>query len=196
MEFIAHRINCLDDLINVPEHYGVEVDLRDYDGKIILQHDPFNNGESFEKFLSFYKHGTLILNIKSEQIEYQVLELIHKYNIKKYFFLDSSFPMIFKLSNNGEKNLAIRLSDFEGIETIINMKDKVEWVWVDCFNKFILNQNIYSVLKKNNFRICIVSPALHDRSNEIKVYSNIIKGEKFVLDAVCDKLYNSDKWMI
>ncbi|MBH10754.1 MAG: hypothetical protein CMG74_10475 [Candidatus Marinimicrobia bacterium] len=196
MEFIAHRINRLDDLFKVPKDYGVEVDLRDYDGNIVLQHDPFKDGDNFEKFLSSYKHGTLILNIKSEQIEYKVLELIHKYKIKKYFLLDSSFPMIYKLSNNGEKNLAIRLSDFEGIETIINMKGKVKWVWLDCFDKFILNKNIYNVLKKNNFKICIVSPALHHRSNEIRVYTDIIKGEKFVLDAVCDKLYNSNKWMI
>ena len=63
MEFIAHRINRLDDLFKVPKDYGVEVDLRDYDGNIVLQHDPFKDGDNFEKFLSSYKiyHKTKLI---------------------------------------------------------------------------------------------------------------------------------------
>ena len=94
MEFIAHRINTIDDLKQISFEFGVELDLRDYGNRIIIQHDPFKEGEDFEEYLSHYKHGTLILNIKSERIELRVLELIKQYGIQKYFFLDSSFPMI------------------------------------------------------------------------------------------------------
>ena len=55
----------------------------------------------------------MILNIKSERIEYKVLNLLQKYNINNYFFLDSSFPMIYQLSEEGEKNIAVRYSEFE-----------------------------------------------------------------------------------
>ncbi|MCX7997545.1 MAG: hypothetical protein N3A69_01155, partial [Leptospiraceae bacterium] len=73
MEFIAHRINTLSELKNLPSGIGVELDLRDGPReKLILQHDPFKDGEDFEIFLSHYvNRGTLILNIKSERIEFK-----------------------------------------------------------------------------------------------------------------------------
>ena len=95
MEFIAHRINKKEELKNLSRKYGVEIDLRDnVDGTIYINHDPFILGENFEDYLKEYNHGTMILNIKSERIELKILELLKKYNIKNYFFLDSSFPMI------------------------------------------------------------------------------------------------------
>ena len=87
LEYIAHRINTIEELMLVPKQCGVEVDIRDYAEKLILQHDPFLDGEDFETYLKHYDHGTMILNIKSERIEYKVLELLKKCNIKKYFFL-------------------------------------------------------------------------------------------------------------
>jgi hypothetical protein len=93
MHFIAHRVNTIKDLLNTPTEYGVEIDLRDFGEKLILQHDPFKDGESFEEYLKNYNHGTMILNIKSEGIETRVLKLIQQHNIKSYFFVDCSFPM-------------------------------------------------------------------------------------------------------
>jgi len=86
MEYIAHRINTIEELKTIPKEYGVELDLRDFGDRLILQHDPFKDGEDFEEYLKYYNHGTMILNIKSESIEHKVLELIKKYKIEKYFF--------------------------------------------------------------------------------------------------------------
>src|ERR1043165_5888963 len=114
MKFIAHRINRVEDLVNLPHEYGAEVDLRDSpDGSIHISHDPFVQGEDFENYLAHYQHGTLILNIKSERIEPKVLELLEKYSKTDYFFLDSSFPMINLLSAKGEKKIALRFSEYE-----------------------------------------------------------------------------------
>ena len=118
MHFIAHRVNTIKDLLNTPAEYGVEVDLRDFGEKLVLQHDPFKDGECFEEYLKNYNHGTMILNIKSEGIETRVLKLIQQHNIKNYFFLDCSFPMINLLSSKGEKNIALRFSEFEGLDII------------------------------------------------------------------------------
>ena len=98
MQYIAHRVNQLEQLRELPTEYGAEIDLRDRAERLILQHDPFADGEDAEPFFANYKHGTLILNVKSERIEYRVLELLKKYSITDYFFLDSSLPMIVKLS--------------------------------------------------------------------------------------------------
>jgi NDP-sugar pyrophosphorylase family protein len=123
-----------------------------------------------------------------------VLELIKKHNIKDYFFLDSSFPMIYKLSNEGEKNIAIRFSEFEGIDTILNMKDKVNWVWVDCFTKMPLDYNTYINLKKAGFKLCFVSPELQNQPEKIKEYKEYFKKENIVMDMICTKSYNIEKW--
>ena len=194
MEYIAHRINTIEELKKIPKEYGVELDLRDFGDRLILQHDPFKDGEDFEEYLKNYNHGTMILNIKSERIEHKVLELIQKYNIKKYFFLDSSFPMIYLLSKTGEKNIALRFSEFEGIDTILSMTGKVEWIWVDCFSKLPINYEIYKLLKNNGFKFCLVSPELQGQNEKLEFYKQYLQDESIVFDSICTKVYNIDKW--
>ena len=82
MIFTSHRINTIKKLNKTPKCYGVEVDLRDYKKKIILSHDPFKSGESFDEFLKKYDHKFLILNIKSEGIEFTILKSLKKFKIK------------------------------------------------------------------------------------------------------------------
>jgi hypothetical protein len=194
MEYIAHRINTIEELKQIPKEYGVELDLRDFRDGLILQHDPFKDGEDFEEYLKHYNHGTMILNIKSERIEHKVLELIQKYNIKKYFFLDSSFPMIYLLSKSGEKNIALRFSEFEGIDTILNMVGKVEWIWVDCFSKLPITYENYKLLKNNGFKFCLVSPELQGQNEKLESYKQYLQDEGIVFDAICTKVYNIEKW--
>jgi len=194
MEFIAHRINTIEELKKIPKEYGVELDLRDYGGKLILQHDPFTNGEDFEEYLNHYNHGTMILNIKSERIEYKVLELIKQNNIKKYFFLDSSFPMINQLSNGGEKNLALRFSEFEGLDTIIAMTGKVDWIWVDCFTKLPITKENHSTLQKLGFKLCLVSPELQKQEEKLYGYKDYLISQEIVFDAICCKIHNIPNW--
>ena len=194
MEFIAHRINTIDQLRNIPKKCGIEFDLRDHSGNIILQHDPFIKGEDFESFLKQYNHGTLILNIKSERIEFRVLELIKKYNIKNYFFLDSSFPMIDQLIKLGEDNISIRFSEYECLNTALDLKNKIKWLWGDCFNFFPINNLNYPKIKENGLKICLVSPELHNRKNEIQSYIKIIQNNNYAIDAVCSKIENHYNW--
>src|SRR5215470_14481721 len=103
MLYIQHRVNTIEQLQNTPINYGVELDLRDRGDRLILQHDPFQDGEDFEEYLRHYHHALMILNIKSERIEHRVLELIHAVGVSEYFFLDSSFPMIRTLVRQGEQ---------------------------------------------------------------------------------------------
>lgn len=195
MEFIRHRVNTVEELRKTPEEFGVELDLRDnVDGSIYINHDPFVLGEDFESYLKEYHHGTMILNIKSERIEYRVLDLLEKYNIPKYFFLDSSFPMIKVLTDRGEKNVALRYSEYEGMDTILSMKGKAGWVWVDCFENFPLNEEDYLQLKKSGYKLCFVSPELQGQGEKISMYANEIKKRHIQFDAICAKAYNVDQW--
>ena len=193
-EYIAHRVNTVEELLEIPKEFGVEIDIRDFNEDVIIQHDPFKKGNDLEEYLVLYEHQTLIFNIKSERVEHKVLELIKKYKIKNYFFLDSTFPMINLMVNAGESNIAIRFSEFEGLDTILNMAGKVKWVWVDCFTKLPINRENYKILKEAGFKICLVSPELQGRLEDIKPYKEYFKKESIVFDAICTKMYNVELW--
>lgn len=196
MKFFAHRINTINELKNINNEFGIELDLRDKDNNIIIQHDPFiSDGTLFEEYIKYLDNRDIILNIKSERIEYKVLEILNNSNYKgSYFFLDSSFPMIYNMSNKGIKDIALRYSEYEGIDTLINMKDKVKWIWVDVFTILPLTYKICKKIKYMNYNICLVSPELQGREYDIENYANIIKQDNLIIDAICCKVHNIDKW--
>lgn len=195
MEYIAHRINTIEELKQLSPEYGVELDLRDdLNGRIYIAHNPFEPGEDFEEYLKHYHHGTMIANIKSERVELKALELFKQYHIADYFFLDSSFPMIKLLSDMSEYNIALRYSELEGLDTIRNMTGKVKWVWVDCFTFLPLTQDVHEELKKLGYKICVVSPELEGQPEKIELYCSQLKNRGIKVDAVCTKAYNIEKW--
>ncbi|OJV64461.1 MAG: hypothetical protein BGO41_12655 [Clostridiales bacterium 38-18] len=194
MHFISHRVNTVEELKQLPHEYGVEIDLRDEGGELILSHDPFRTGDRFEDYLKEYHHGTMILNIKSERIEHKVKTLLDQFQIKDYFFLDSSFPMIFLLANQGERQVALRYSEFEGLDTIRTMAGKVDWVWVDCFTKLPINHEIFLELKALGYKLCLVSPELQGRPEDIEAYKQQSFDEAIEWDAICTKRYNIERW--
>jgi hypothetical protein len=190
MLYIAHRINTVAQLQQVPVEYGVELDLRDLGDRLILQHDPFKSGEDFETYLQHWRHRLMILNIKSERIEHRVLELIQQYKVRDYFFLDSSFPMIRQLVALGERRVAMRFSEFEPVDGALALAGQIDWVWIDCFTKMPFDGRTYGLLRRH-FKLCAVSPELQGRSTDtIAEYSHQLL--KFPVDAVCTK--RPDLW--
>jgi hypothetical protein len=196
MMLIAHRINTIDKIINLADNLPIEFDIRDSNGKLIIQHDALKDGIFFEDFLPYIKNRFNIINIKSEGIEYKILDLLKQYEINNYFLLDCSIPMIYKLSKNGEKNIAIRFSEFETLESVLKWKHMVKWVWVDCFYSYILTKEVEKLLHEHGFRICLVSPELQGRENDITVYKNMLKDENIIVDAICTKYKNFDLWKL
>ena len=83
---IKHRVNNLNNLKNTPKKFGVEIDVRSYKNKLILNHEPFLNGENFDEYLNQFDHRFLIINVKEEGIEKRIFQLIKYFKIKNYFF--------------------------------------------------------------------------------------------------------------
>ncbi|MCH9753760.1 MAG: hypothetical protein K0T99_02530 [Alphaproteobacteria bacterium] len=203
MQIISHRINRIEELSKVQFDHGIEIDIRSHGKDLILQHDPFydykNPPEKFETLLSEYiktHKGIIILNIKTEGIEKECINLMNKYNYKDWFFLDLSMPYFVTYSNKAylgttegltPNNLAVRFSEFEPIEYALSFKNKVKWVWVDCFTQMPLNKKNYRQLKEAGFRICLVAPELQKHTNKTEEFQNIIKDNNIRLDAVCTK---------
>jgi len=187
---IIHRVNSIKKLKQVDTSFGVEIDIRSFGDKLILNHEPFENGELFSEWLKFYNHKFLILNTKEEGLEEMILLELGKKGINNFFFLDLSFPFLIKLANEGEKRCAVRLSEFEDIKTVINLSGLVSWVWVDCFTKFPMTRLELDLLKETHgFNLCIVSPELQGRGSEtsIKEFVNDINMLNLNIDAVCTK---------
>ena len=185
MLYIAHRVNTSEQLRNVPPEYGVEIDLRDSGRRLILQHDPFGDGEDFADWLAHYRHALLILNIKSERIEPRVLELLRRHGVGDYFLLDCSFPMIRLLSDQGERRIAVRFSEFEPLEAALSLAGRVDWAWIDCFTRMPLTPRTYERLRAS-FKLCAVSPELQGRPVEsIAEYAEAL--QPYAMDAVCTK---------
>jgi hypothetical protein len=113
-----------------------------------------------------------------------------KYNINDYFFLDQSFPFLIKTSDGNEKRCAVRVSEFESIETAITLANKVDWIWVDCFTHFPLTADQAEKLQTEfKFKLCFVSPELQGRT-DIEHVKEFIQGIKLLGikgDAVCTK---------
>jgi hypothetical protein len=102
--------------------------------------------------------------------------------------------MIIQLINKGESNIALRFSEFEGIDTINNLEGNVKWVWVDCFSKIPLTNEIFVHLRKMGFKLCLVSPELQGRLQDIGFQKEYYTEQKIVFDAICTKLFNIDSW--
>ena len=78
LELIAHRVNTIDGLHEIPQHLGTEIDIRAWGSELILNHEPQENGDLLVDYLDEYVHGTLILNVKETGIEDQVLKLVRE----------------------------------------------------------------------------------------------------------------------
>jgi hypothetical protein len=194
MNLIIHRRNTLAELLATPVKYGVEVDIRSFGERLIIHHDAFVVGEDFNDWIDHYRHGTLILNVKEEGLEQRLLDLMKKKNIEDFFFLDQSFPFLLKTASQGEIRCAARVSEFECIDTVLTLTKKVDWVWVDCFTRFPLSGEEAERLRLAGFKLCLVSPELHQRSapEEIPALRALLIERRIVPDAVCTKM--PERW--
>jgi hypothetical protein len=192
MKLISHRRNTVSELLATDSKYGIEVDIRSKGDRLIIHHDPFVAGESFDEWIDAYRHGTLILNVKEEGLEARLIALMQSKGIADYFFLDQSFPFLVKWSKAGEHRCAVRVSEFESIETALTLAGKVDWVWVDCFTRFPLSEHDARSLKDAGFKLCLVSPELQGRDANVEIphLVSLLKERNIAADAVCTKRPN------
>jgi hypothetical protein len=189
---VAHRVNTCLELRQSPKKYGVEIDVRAWQKDLVLHHDPFREGESLDKYLDEYDHGLLVVNVKETGIEEDVLKAIRKHGIRDYFLLDVEFPYLYKASLRGERAMAVRYSEAEGLDTVTQFSGLVDWTWIDVNTTLPLDEN--SVATLSSFRNCLVSPDLWGRPQDIPIYLQQMKELNFQPDAVVAKQSNLDAW--
>lgn len=185
---IAHRVNTIEDLRKVPAHLGIEFDVREGIVAPVVAHDPWSPAVPLTTFLDACAHAFYIVNIKCEGIEPEVLRLLRRRGIEQFFLLDCSFPSIVRLSAQGERRLAVRVSEFESIETARSLCGRVDWIWVDCFTKLPLLAETCDALRAEGFKLCLVSPELQGQPEKRESYWAALKDH---VDAICTKVWPS-----
>ena len=185
--FINHRINTVSKLLKLKDFDGCETDVRDFKKKLVLSHNSFQDGESFENFLKYTKNRIIFLNVKSSGIINKILAKTKNNN--KIFFLDLSFSEInYLIKKKLTKKIILRFSKYEEFILEKTFFHKIEWVWYDFFDKKYITNSHYKYLKKYKKKICLVSPELLDCSEEEVIkFIKYLNKKKFNIDAICTK---------
>ena len=187
MILIKHRVNKINDLKKLDKTYGVEIDIRSKGKKLYLHHDPYVNGESFTKWLKHYNHKIIVLNVKEEGLESQIIKILKKNKINNFFFHDQTFSTLLK--NMNSTKVSIRFSEYEDLKNKNFLFKKIKWLWCDNFTRIDLKYNFLKYLKRKKVKICLVSPELVSlkRKKEIKKLYFNLKKKNLLPDAICAK---------
>ncbi len=187
MILIKHRVNKINDLKKLDKAYGVEIDIRSKGKKLYLHHDPYVKGESFTKWLKHYNHKIIVLNVKEEGLESQIIKILKKNKINNFFFHDQTFSTLLK--NMNSTKVSIRFSEYEDLKNKNFLFKKIKWLWCDNFTRIDLKYNFLKYLKRKKVKICLVSPELVSlkRKKEIKKLYFNLKKKNLLPDAICAK---------
>lgn len=189
MKIYSHRVNSISALKDVKPMYGVEIDLRTNNGKLILAHDPFTDGDLFSEWLKHWRGQSLILNVKEDALEKVILEYLSEYGASDFFFLDQSYPSIRRTIDSGIKKVATRVSDYEDLRTALNSGS--DWVWLDSFSgKWDYLSEVVPILTENGQKTCLVSPELQRANStaELKMLREMIQEKSMAITSVCTKM--------
>lgn len=193
MEIIIHRINKINEIKKISSNFGAEIDIRTKGSDLILGHDPFAKGDKLKDYLENYNHKTLVLNLKEAGIEDDVLTLVKNYSIKSYFLLDVEMPYMYRATKNGQKNIAVRFSEYEDISLAKYFKNKLKWVWIDTVTRLPINENNKNIL--NKLKSCIVCPERWGRKHDIRFYKKLLKKINFNPTAIMTSKNCVQNWL-
>jgi hypothetical protein len=190
MIIIQHRVNNVEKLTRLDNNLGVEFDIRSNGKNLYIHHDAFAEGEEFLHWLKGFNHSGLIVNVKCEGMEEEIIRILAEHNIDNYFLLDMSIPFMVKYARKGFRKMAVRHSEFEPMDFTMAFAGLVDWVWLDCFTGEPVDRQTLELLK-SKFKVCAVSPELQgyplDKIAHFKEAWAHIQP-----DAVCTKL--PDLW--
>ena len=82
---IIHRVNNQENLETIPKDYGIEIDVRLNNNNLILSHEPSSFGENLSEYLKKYDHNLLVVNIKEDGIENDVIDILKIWNQKIFY---------------------------------------------------------------------------------------------------------------
>ncbi len=208
MVVVWHRVNKIEELKQVPENHGVEIDVRSYGSKLLLHHDPISdpsNCDDLEEYLKHVGKRFIVFNTKEVGHEERIIALAKKYGVENYFLLDVEFPFIFRAAHGGEYGLklvegldsrvAIRYSEAEPIQQALSFPlGTFKWVWVDTNTLLPLNRRIVQRLRAHGYKLALVCPERWGRPQDISKYISKLRKIEVKLDAVMTGRKYVEQW--
>lgn len=204
MQIFIHRVNTIEKLLTIPTKYGVEIDIRGFGNRLLLNHDPLKDEgayDTLEDYLANYQRrgqqGGIIFNTKEAGYENEILDLATKYKIDNYFLLDVEFPYLYRATRKERMSqIAVRYSEAEPIEAveaqIENGQPLVDWVWIDTNTHLPLDSN--TITRLSPFKTCLVCPERWGRPEDILRYAKQMQELNFTPTAVMTALDHAQTW--
>ena len=182
MKILAHRgawnipeekntINAISDAFR--RGWGVETDIRDYRGRLVVAHDVADeNAPFFEEILCNYRElsssSFLAVNVKADGIQQLLLEQIVRYKIVNYAVFDMSVPekVVYQSMN------IPFLSRQSEIEPEPVLYGQALGIWMDQWREEWITDEIITDHIRNGKIVGIISPEIHGM-NHLKLWDMI-----------------------
>lgn len=146
--------------------FGLETDVRDHLGTIVVSHDPASSSSpAFEALLGEHQRIgpdlPLALNIKADGLQSMLKAALERFGTRRYFVFDMSVPDTLGYLNLGLRAFT-RQSEYE---TSPPLYDRAEGVWIDGFHSDWVTEDTVAGHLGRRKRVCLVSPELHGRAH-------------------------------
>lgn len=144
--------------------YGIETDLRDAHGAVVISHDMPGGGEaSLDQFLAlcaaYPQARPLALNIKADGLQVLVRDALAAHHIDDAYVFDMAVPDALGYLQQQVPTYT-RCSEYENPPPYL---DRATGVWLDAFHhEWYTPQHIRDFLLLGK-AVCLVSPELHKR---------------------------------
>lgn len=147
--------------------YGVETDVRDRNGVLVIAHDPpTDSSMTVDAFLDLYKQfpdrPTLALNIKSDGLADLLSAILAEKGVPSYFVFDMSIPDTLGCLRAGLTTF-LRRSEHESCDSLM---PKAAGIWLDDFGGDYITSDVIRDSHTAAKRVAIVSPELHGHPHE------------------------------
>jgi hypothetical protein len=147
--------------------YGIETDLRDCDGDIVVSHEMPRRGQmTFERLLEIHaEYGAssmLALNVKADGLHRAIANALDKFCLASYFVFDMSIPDTLGYLTRGITTFT-RRSEFEPGSTL---DERAQGLWLDTLETPYVDPVSIRACMLSGRPIAIVSPELHKRPHE------------------------------
>ena len=154
--------------------FGIETDIRDLDGTLMISHDPPTYASSADRsasscpttqeFFELYredgKNLPLALNIKADGLHAALLKQLQEYEVVNYFVFDMSVPDMRHYLKSGFRVFS-RHSDCEDSPAYYR---EAQGIWLDAFEADWFELDTIERHLARGKSVCVVSPELHQRN--------------------------------
>lgn len=203
MQIIAHRgawnlpqagqtANSLPAFEQALRHgWGIEVDIRDYNGELRVSHNPANTDSLplhilLNCYISQNSTACIAFNIKADGLQSLLTEQLNKHHIKHYFTFDMSIPNTLE-DQRANLNFFLRQSEHEqSLQHLGRLYQTCKGLWIDQFeaDERVLAYNLCSIPThiEAGKHICFVSPELHAWGRKDNYYLEVWPKLKHIAD--------------